>query len=293
MIALRRSAAALVLASSTLVVSTLAASSLACKPSGETAAPGGGALHDSLLAVAWVQSSAEYEAACRTAYGAAAQSLEKALADRSWTAAVEQQGDFAGLPPAIIVDVDETVLDNSAYQARLIASGGEFEPATWGAWVEERKATAIPGAAEFLSAAAAKGVRVFYISNREAAQAEATRENLARLGFPDADDLETFYFRDAGRGWKDKSPRRAEVAKTHRVIFVFGDNLFDFQEKEKATLPEREAIVREKQAWWGARWFMLPNPMYGSWDDALAGYERGKPAAEKQRLRAGALDRAQ
>lgn len=270
MIALRRSAATLVLAASTLVVSTLATSSLACKPSGETAALGGGALHDSLLAVAWVQASAEYEAACRTAYGAAAQSLEEALADRSWTAAVEQQGDFAGLPPAIIVDVDETVLDTSAYQARLITSGKRFEPATWGAWVEERKAPAIPGAAEFLRVAAAKGVRVFYISNREAAQAEATRDNLARLGFPDANDLETFYFRDAGRGWKDKSPRRAEVARTHRVIFVFGDNLFDFQEKEKATQPEREAIVREKQAWWGARWFMLPNPMYGSWwgDDA-------------------------
>ncbi len=286
MIALRSFAA--------LVVSLSTASTLACGHAGAggTQAPGGGAVHDSLMAVAWVQTSAEYRATSLQAYQAAAAQLERALADRSWTAAVEQTGDFSGLPPAIIVDVDETVLDNSAYQARLVASGGEFEPATWNAWVDERKATAIPGAVEFLGAAAKRGVRVFYVSNRDAAQAEATRDNLARLGFPDSDDLETLYFRDAAKGWKDKSPRRAEVAKTHRVIFVFGDNLFDFEEKDKATLGERDAIVDQRGAWWGSRWFILANPMYGSWDDALFQYDRAKTAAEKQQLRRGALDPA-
>lgn len=276
-----------------LVASILTASTLACDRAGETRPPGaGGAVHDSLVAVAWVQTSAEYRATSLQAYQAAAAQLDRALADKSWTAAVEQTGDFSGLPPAIIVDVDETVLDNSAYQARLVASGGEFEPSTWGAWVDERKATAIPGAAEFLGAAAKKGVRVFYVSNRDAAQAEATRDNLARLGFPDSDDLETLYFRDAAKGWKDKSPRRAAVAKTHRVIFVFGDNLFDFEEKDKATLAERDAIVDQRGAWWGTRWFILSNPMYGSWDDALFEYDRKKTAAEKQQLRQGALDPA-
>lgn len=274
-----------------LVASLLAASNLACDTAGGSTPPGG-ARHDSLMAVAWAQTSAEFRATALQAYQAAGQQLERALADTTWTAAVEQQGDFAALPPAIIVDVDETVLDNVAYQARLIESGGEFEPSTWNAWVEERKAKAVPGAVEFLSAAAARGVRVFYVSNRDQAQAEATRDNLARLGFPDADDLDTLYFRDATRGWKDKSPRRAEVAKTHRVIFMFGDNLFDFQEKDKATLAERAAIVGEHAAWWGTRWFILSNPMYGSWDDALFGYDRSKTSAQKQQLRAGALDAA-
>ena len=274
-----------------LVASLLAASNLACDKSGASAPPGG-AKHDSLMAVAWTQTSAEYRATALQAYQAAALQLEKALADKSWTAAVEQQGDFSALPPAIIVDVDETVLDNVAYQARLIANGGEFDPKTWDAWVQERKAKAIPGAVEFLGAAAARGVRVFYVSNRDQAQAEATRDNLAKLGFPDADDLDTLYFRDASRGWKDKSPRRAEVAKTHRVIFMFGDNLFDFQEMDKATLEQRMAIVAERAAWWGTRWFILANPMYGSWDDALFGYDRSKSTAEKQQMRAGALDQA-
>lgn len=263
---------------------------LACK---HASAEVGGAGRDTLSAVAWVQTSAEYDAAALQAYAAAGRLLEAALADPSWTAAVEQTGEFSALPPAIIVDVDETVLDNSAYQARLLESGGQFSPDSWNAWIEERKGTAIPGAVALLGAAAAKGVRVFYVSNRDVKQAEATRDNLARLQFPDTDDLDTFYFRDAERGWKDKSPRRAEVAKTHRVIFMFGDNLFDFVEKERPTLAERAAMVEQHASWWGSRWFVIPNPMYGSWDEALFGYDNKKTPAEKEEARLQALDPAQ
>jgi acid phosphatase len=251
-----------------------------------------GALHDSLGAVAWFQTSAEYEASALATYNAATLSLDRALADKKWTAVVEQEGQkFAKLPPAVIVDVDETVLDNSAYQARLIADGGEFGKETWGAWVGEARAIAIPGAKEFLDVAAKKGARVFYVSNREAGdQAEHTRKNLAALGFPDADDLDTFYFRDDSKGWKLKSPRRAEIAKNHRVVIVVGDNLFDFIEEDKPARERRAALVTEHSAWWGTRWFMLANPMYGSWDEALISYDYKQPAADRQRLRAAALD---
>jgi 5'-nucleotidase (lipoprotein e(P4) family) len=251
-----------------------------------------GALHDGLHAVAWFQTSAEFEASALATYNAATASLDRALADKKWTALVEQEGQkFAKLPPAVIVDVDETVLDNSAYQARLIADGGEFGRETWGAWVSEARAVAIPGAKEFLSAAAKKGVRVFYVSNRDAGdQAEHTRKNLAALGFPDADDLDTFYFRDESKGWKQKSPRRLEVATKYRVVIVVGDNLFDFVEEDKPARERRAALVEERRAWWGTRWFMLANPMYGSWDEALIAYDARQPAGDKQRLRAAALD---
>lgn len=250
------------------------------------------ALHDSLGAVAWFQTSAEYEASALATYNAATVSLDRALADKKWTAVVEQEGQkFAKLPPAVIVDVDETVLDNSAYQARLIADGGEFGKQTWGPWVAEARAIAIPGAKEFLNAAAKKGVRVFYVSNRESGeQAEHTRKNLAALGFPDAANLDTFYFRDDSKGWKQKSPRRAEVARTHRVVIVVGDNLFDFIEEDKPARERRAALVTEHSAWWGTRWFMLANPMYGSWDEALIAYDYKQPAADRQRMRAAALD---
>ena len=251
-----------------------------------------GALHDSLYAVAWFQTSAEYEASALATYNAATLALDRALADKKWTAVIEQDGQkFAKLPPAVIVDVDETVLDNSAYQARLIADGGEFGRETWGAWVAEARAVAIPGAKEFLGAAAKKGVRVYYVSNREAGdQAEHTRKNLAALGFPDADDLDTFYFRDESKGWKQKSPRRLEVATKYRVVIVVGDNLFDFVEEDKPARERRAALVTERSAWWGTRWFMLANPMYGSWDEALISYDYKQPAGDRQRLRAAALD---
>lgn len=273
-----------------LAVLVLATSTVAC---GHAAASGPGAANDLLFAVAWVQTAAEYEAAALATYQSAVPALERALADTSWTAVLEQQGEFAALPPAIIVDVDETVLDNSAYQARLIAGGGEFSRESWGAWVDERKATAVPGALEFLSAAAGRGVRVFYVSNRDVGQVEATRDNLAKLGFPDTAAADTLYFQDPSRGWKDKSSRRAAVAKTHRVVLVFGDNLFDFVERDQPDLAERAAMVRDNGGWWGSRWFMLPNPMYGSWDDALIAYDRKQSAVDKHRKRASALDVAQ
>jgi acid phosphatase len=240
------------------------------------------------MALAWVQTSAEYDAVVVGAFNAAVPALDRALADPTWTALTEQSGDFAALPPAIVVDVDETVLDNSPYQARNLQDARTFEPASWAAWVGEERARAVPGAVGFLSAAKAKGVEVFYVSNRDADQVEASRANLAALGFPDTEDADTFLFRPAD-GPSAKSPRRAKVAETHRVVLVFGDNLFDFVEGDKPDLAARDAIVTEHAGWWGTRWFMVPNPLYGSWDDALSGYDR---AADRHAKRLEALDAA-
>jgi acid phosphatase len=136
-------------------------------------------------------------------------------------------------------------------------------------------------------------VRVFYVSNRDAGQIEATRDNLAKLGFPDAQTADTLYFQDPAKGWKDKSSRRAAVAKTHRVVLMVGDNLFDFVERDQPDLAARAAMVRDNGGWWGTRWFIVPNPMYGSWDDVLIAYDRKQSAAAKHERRVGALDRAQ
>ena len=89
------------------------------------------------------------------AYDRARASIEKALADLHWTAAVEQAGDdFQGLPPAIIVDVDETVLDTSPFQAQLILDNQRFSDPLWNAWVRTMSAKSIPGAEKFLQWAA-------------------------------------------------------------------------------------------------------------------------------------------
>src|SRR5688572_24327988 len=150
------------------------------------ATPAGPAASDNLNAVAWVQASAEYRLLAEQTYRSATALLDRALATRDWDALVpdERANPAAGLPPAVIVDIDETVLDNSPYQARLVRDGGSYDEVTWDAWVREERAAPVPGALEFARAAAAKGVTVFYVSNRAEHLEDATLANLRALGFP-------------------------------------------------------------------------------------------------------------
>jgi len=135
---------------------------------------------------------------------------------------------------------------------------------------------------------------VFYLSNREGAapaqglldEIEPTRRNLANFGFPDTADTRSFLFRDPNRGWKEKGPRRAEVAKTHRILMLAGDNLYDFVDVPTPSREKRDAAVEKHKGWLGTRWIVLPNPMYGSWDSVIAGTSEG---ADARRLRLQAV----
>lgn len=229
--------------------------------------------HTILSATLWQQASAEYEATTRGIFAAARRSLDAALADPSWIGATEETADGASQPPAIVVDADETVVDNTPFQTRVIRAGHTFDKKMWETWVSEAAARAVPGAAEFLSYAASRGVAVFYVTNRDHPQETAgTRENLVRLGFPVNEDYSNVLLRGGRPEWKsDKSTRRAHAAATHRVLLLFGDDLNDFANAREATAAERDAIVERHAAWWGTRWFMLPNAMYGSWERAAIG----------------------
>src|SRR6478735_9940593 len=121
---------------------------------------------DMLLATLWNQRSVEYKGNALTVYALAKIRLDQALADKSWTAAPgEQKGDFASLPPAIVLDVDETVLDNSAYQVWNIKAGKSFSLPTWNEFCAAQISRAIPGSVEFTKYADSKGVKVFYVGN--------------------------------------------------------------------------------------------------------------------------------
>lgn len=243
--------------------------------------------HEGLLAVLWVQRSAEYRAGALQAYRQATTNLARALADPDWTAALEQAEIDPQLPPAVIVDVDETVLDNSCYQARLIRDGDSYGPATWDPWVEEACAPPVPGALEFCLEAARQGATVFYVTNRRAHLRAATRRNLALWGFPLRADLETVLPRTDER---DKSGRRAQVAATHRVLLQVGDNAADFSALfDSVEARARDAAVTTYQAWWGERWILLPNPMYGAWEAALVDGDYQRSPAELSRMKHAAL----
>ncbi|HEY0593882.1 MAG TPA: HAD family acid phosphatase [Thermoanaerobaculia bacterium] len=265
---------------SALVVLTLIV--IACRsttPAGPAAAPaaapapaGAGAQFNKafLFSTLWIQTAAEYHAAALQTFGAATRALDAMLADASATAAVEQTGSFGALPPAVVVDIDETMLDNSPFQARLIIDGTLYSEELWSGWVEERKAQPVPGAVAFARAAADRGVVVFYVSNRNEAGETATRDNLRAAGFPLDERFDTVLLRGEREFLaSDKSARRSAVASTHRVLLMIGDDLGDFLPNVRTSPAEREAMVERHAAWWGTRWFVVPNPMYGSWQLAL------------------------
>ncbi|PJJ98977.1 acid phosphatase [Lysobacteraceae bacterium NML75-0749] len=254
------------------------------------------AAHDNLNAVVWMQRSDEYAAATRSLYRAAARQLDAILASGEEALAGNERspGDRRALPAAIIMDIDETVLDNSPYQARLVADGGEFDNDSWNAWVTEKKARVIPGALEFTQAAAARGITIFYISNREAALSAETLENLRAAGLPVKTDENVFL----GLGTQvpgceqvgsEKLCRRQLVSQKYRVVMQFGDQLGDFVEIRSNTPEARAALSGQYSSWWGERWWMLPNPSYGGWESALLGENRRASPEARRRIKQDAL----
>ncbi|MEZ5352094.1 MAG: HAD family acid phosphatase [Bryobacteraceae bacterium] len=241
--------------------------------------------HEKLIPTLWVQTSVEWRAAAIQAYRQAHVQLDRALRDKHWSADIEQTGKYRKLPPAVILDIDETVLDNAPGQARQVIAGGDFSPAQWDQWVREAKAEAIPGALDFCRYAASRNVTVFFVTNRDRGHEEATRANLARLGFPLSTREDTVLTRgEVGEG-SDKGGRRRKVAAAHRVLLLIGDDLGDFLSNVRGTPEQRAMAAAPYGEYWGTKWILLPNPSYGSWEQALYG---DAPAAErmerKQRL---------
>jgi acid phosphatase len=237
---------------------------------------------ENLNAVLWVQTAAEYQAVARQTYRAAEASLDRALREPSWTAALEQTEsalDYSKRPPAIILDLDETVIDNSAYQARNVATGSAFTDPGWQKWVGEKRAGLIAGAREFLTFAHGRGVNIFYVTNRVCDPTKADDPTAAvvkahALPFrPERLQCRT----DTG----DKSPRRRNIAAAHRVLLMIGDDLNDF-----VTLPfdvkVRAEFVADLGRYWGERWFMIPNPTYGSWERSIGTDVNAKRKALRQ-----------
>lgn len=239
---------------------------------------------NSLNSTLWIQTSAEYEALSYQAYNTSASLLDTALEDSSWTASLEQGEDYESLPPAIILDLDETAIDNSFYEARGIVDQTSFDPETWNAWVNEKQAEAIKGAVDLTNRADERGISVFYITNRDAAVQEATEQNLIDLGFPVAEGA---VMSNGGRPeWTSaKTERRSLVAENNRVLMLFGDDLNDFLPARDISIDERKDRVEEHKSHWGVKWFVLPNPNYGSWERALyTGNEETEEERQQTRL---------
>jgi len=253
---------------------------------------------DNLNAVLWFQASAEYRASTETIYRAAADKLDVALKEKHWDALVpgerDNVGKTDGLKPAVVMDVDETVLDNSPYQARLIRDNTEYSDPSWDLWVAEKKAKAVPGVVDFAKAAAAKGVTILYLSNRAVHLKDATIANLKAVGMPVASDdvflgLGTV-LPGCEQNGTEKNCRRRLAGQKYRVLMQFGDQFGDFVEVVANTPQGRAQLLDEYNDWFGERWWMLPNPTYGSWEPALFNNDWSQPRAARRQAKEMMLD---
>jgi 5'-nucleotidase (lipoprotein e(P4) family) len=164
---------------------------------------------------------------------------------------------------AIVLDIDETALDNSPFEAQCIL--GKFGyPEKWDEWCNQAKAEPTPGAIEFLKYAAEKGCTLFYITNRKEKLKEGTLKNLVEKGFPMADQ-EHVLFRTEGNSKED---RRQQVLKSFNIVLLIGDNLADFTSvyDAKLDIAQRAAKTDSLKIEFGKKFIVLPNPMYGDWE---------------------------
>ena len=258
-------------------------------------APAGPAADDNLNAVAWSQTAIEHDLLYVQTYRDAQMQLLKALKDSRWDALSKDDriAPLKGLKPAVVLDVDETALDNSPYQARLIQSGGEYNEADWAAWCKEEAARALPGAVEFTQFAAKHGIAVIFISNRAKDLDSVTLDNLRQVGFP-VSGPEAFlglgtFVEGCEQIGTEKGCRRQLISRKYRVLMQVGDQIGDFADVIANNAEGRQQAMAPYLKWIGTRWFILPNATYGSWEPALFNNDWTLPRNERRRQKEAAL----
>jgi 5'-nucleotidase (lipoprotein e(P4) family) len=212
------------------------------------------------------QKAAEYRALTLQAFNLAKMRLDMDKKLRKKLPKVERRK-----PRAIIVDADETVLDNSPYFAKLIKNNQPFDLQEFFNWKKSGKSKAVPGSVEFLNYAKQKGVDIFYVSNVPNSFKEVTVASLKQNGFPDAKDENVMLITDSS----SKEPRRQKVAETHRVVMFIGDSLNDLAVAfEGKSTEERFAEVDKIKEMWGTKFIVIPNIIYGAWESAVYAGQR-------------------
>jgi len=201
----------------------------------------------------WQKNSAEYVALSYQAYNLAKFRLDEKL-----------NSEF-NKRPAIVIDLDETVLNNLPYNEMLIDSSEVFTQESWSKWVNKKIATKVPGSLEFINYAKSKNVKIVYLSNRRVENYDPTKENLVSLGYPfDEDTL--MLLRDET---SDKTARR-NTLNDYEIIMLLGDNLADFNSVfYKKSNNERIRSVDSLSKMFGDKFIVFPNLIYGDWEDGF------------------------
>lgn len=209
---------------------------------------------ENTMSTLWYQKAAETKALYLQGYNVATDRLKELLKTQT------------DKPYSIVLDLDETVLDNSPYQAQNVKDGTAFTPDNWDIWVKKAAAKAVPGAKDFLQFADQNGVQIYYVSDRTIDQVDDTIKNLENEGIPvQSHD----YLMFLEKGVKSKEGRRQAVQEKTNLVMLLGDNLVDFAEFSKTSETERDQKLEELQKEFGEKFIIFPNPMYGSWESTV------------------------
>lgn len=224
------------------------------------------------------QQAAEYRALCFQAYNIAKERVDEAVKVHTDT------------PYAVITDIDETLLDNSHYDGLRALQDSDFSQHDWVGWTSKGVADTVPGAPAFFKYAASKGVAVFYITNRSAAERAGTLRNLVRYNLPDTANLILQTDKTSS-----KEARRDIIMHgkhPYKVILLCGDNLPDFDKAydNKPSLTQRKAATDRLRKLFGDKYIIIPNPEYNDWEGALYQFKYGTPDKEKDKIVQKLLD---
>ncbi|HEY5407067.1 MAG TPA: 5'-nucleotidase, lipoprotein e(P4) family, partial [Ginsengibacter sp.] len=189
-------------------------------------------------------------------------------------------------PKVIVTDIDETILDNSAYEAHQTLQGRDYDSDSWLAWSAMIKADTVPGSLSFLKYASSKGIEIFYVTNRGERERDFTLKNLQKFNFPNADNAHLFLLKNTS----SKEDRRQNIAANYTIVMLMGDNLGDFSSLfDKKSSDERNQNVNTLAAEFGSRFIILPNPVYGDWENSLYNYNYSLTEAQKDSVMKASL----
>lgn len=226
-------------------------------------------LNGKAYAAVFHQRAAEYQALCQQAFNSATTHLDHIL---------KQQH---SMPLAIVTDIDETFLDNSPYAVHMARKGQVFDEASWLEWTSKGEAKPLMGSREFFDYAAAQGVEIFYITNRNQNDKAGTLSNLKKYNYPFADETHLI----VRERESSKETRRLNVSQTHEIVMLLGDNLSDFSKAfDHKTEVERSQAVKDHASDFGKRFIVLPNVGYGDWESALFDYKRDWTPVQKDSI---------
>ncbi len=228
-----------------------------------------------LMSTLWIQQSGEAELLCRQGFAYAWIKLQENLKGYNG------EGQLA-----IVVDIDETILDNSPYEARIILDNENYSSESWNDWVMEASAPLVPGAKDFLMKASELGAVVYYVSNRKVSQLDATIQNLERYNLPFADPDHVFLKSEDS----DKTERRERIKFNNTVLLYVGDQLTDFSEELKVVEQETFEYSTELLEQTMKYFIILPNPMYGGWESNLYQNRPGMTNEQKNEVRLRSLN---